>query len=459
MGVFGAFRCFQSFFSFRFSFDLKSFSSYTIKMSSTVFSTLIGKYSTWAELSAFLRSAEGGSLHIQDYPGEERAILRYVKGHSNMSLAHTRALRSVVWNTVANRPVSVTSFKSEDGESFPLLENLVNLQIEEFVDGVMIGQFYDAKTESWRIHTRSTLDAKCRYFSKNRTFAELFEEAATATFGEEDWKSALDKTVTYTWTLSHPENRIVCPVSKPRVTLVNMTQVNEDATVTGLALSTVPEVLKKVVPRQYMSREGSISASQIEMTNMVALLAMMNGNLQHQGIVIKTDSQPLKRWKMRSVAYKTVRQLRGNTARRDFLWMDLWSKGSLVQYLSHYPEERADSNGLINRWKTITQNAYKTYVDAFKARTLDRKDIEPKLRPFVYGLHNHYLTVLKPAHKSLDWKEAVKFMNERDTAQKIYALNWEIRRSAQSQIPLEPPASSARVPEVPPEVAEDSVTA
>lgn len=417
-------------------------------MSSTVFSTLLSAHSSWAPLSAYLRSAEGGSLHIQDYPGEERAIIRYVKGHSNMSLPHTRAFRSVLWDTATNKPLSVTAFKSEDGECFPLLENLVNLQIEEFVDGVLIGQFYDAKTESWRIHTRSTLDAKCRYYSKSRSFAELFEEATKATFGDEDWTSALDKSATYTWTLSHPENRIVCPVSKPRVTLVNITQVNEDSTLVSVPLSTVPEVLKKVVPRQYMNREGVISAGQIEMTNLVALLAMMNGNLQHQGIVIKADSQPLQRWKMRSVAYKTVRLLRGNTARRDFLWMDLWSKGSLAQYIAHYPEERGESNALINRWKVITQNAYKTYVDAFKARTLDRKDMEPKLRPFVYGLHNHYLTVLKPAHKSLDWKEAVKFMNERDTAQKIYALNWELRKATQNQIPLEPPASSSKASEV-----------
>lgn len=418
-------------------------------MSSTVFSTLLSAHSSWASLSAYLQSAEGGSLHIQDYPGEGKAIIRYVKGHSNMGLEHTRAFRSVIWDTVTNTPVSVTAFKSEDGECFPLLENLVNLQIEKFVDGVLIGQFYDAKTESWRIHTRSTLDAKCRYYSKTRSFAELFEEAAKATFGEEDWKSSLDKTATYTWTLSHPENRIVCPISKPRLTLVNITQVKEDATIADIPLSTVEETLKKVVPRQYMSREGAISASQIEMTNMVALLAMMNGNLQHQGIVIKADSQPFQRWKMRSAIYKTVRHMRGNTARRDFLWMDLWSKGSLSQYTAHYPEERADSNALINRWKVITQNSYKTYVDAFKARTLDRKDIDPKLRPFIYGLHNHYLTVLKPAHKSLDWKEAVKFMNERDTAQKIYVLNWELRRSAQSQIPLEPPVSSMKASEVP----------
>ncbi len=412
-------------------------------MSSTIFNTLIATYPTWATLSAYLRSAEGGALHIQDYT--DLAIIRYVKGHSNVSLPHVRAFRSVVWNKETNKPVSVSTFKSEDGESFPLLENLVNLQIEEFVDGVMIGQFWDASTESWRIHTRSTLDAKCRYFSKTRSFAELFADATDKVVDTE----ILDKSITYTWILSHPENRIVCPVVKPRATLVSTIRILPDATVEMVPLASAPDGIRHLIPRQYMSREGAITSGQIEMTNFVALLAMMNGNLQHQGIVIKSESQPFQRWKMRANAYKTVRQMRGNTARRDFLWMDLWSKGSLVQYITHYPEERGESNALITKWKAITQDAYKAYVDAFKARTLDRKSIAAKLRPFVYGMHNHYLTVLKPSHKSLDWKEAVRFMNERDTAQKIYALNWEIRKSAeaQAQIPLEPPASSTRVQE------------
>lgn len=409
----------------------------------SIFSDLKSDHATWAALSSYLRSAEGGALHVHEYGTDSLAIIRYVKGHSNMSLPHVRAFRSVVWNTADNVPVSVTAFKSEDGESFPLLENLSNLQIEEFADGVMIGQFWDVTTETWRIHTRSTLDARCRYFSKTRSFKELFDQTWNLTFAE-DVYGTLDKSVTYTWVLTHRENRIVCPATIPRITLVQMTRVNADATVEQISLSAAPEALKKCVPRQYMNRDGPITAGQIDMTNVAALLAMMNGSLQHQGIVIKSDSQPFRRWKMRSNIYKTVRLLRGNSARRDFLWMDLWSKGRMTEYLNHFPEERSEAQVVQNAWKIITQDTYKAYVDGFKARTIDRKTIHPKLRPFVYALHNHYLTVLKPTHKPLDWKEAVRFMNERDTAQKIFAINWDVRKAAQSQIPLEPLPTSYR---------------
>lgn len=419
----------------------------------SIFSNLKATHESWSALSSYLRSAEGGSLHVQEYGTEGLAIVRYVKDHSNMSLPHVRAFRSVVWNTAENVPVSVTAFKSEDGEQYVLSENMRHLQVEEFVDGVMIGQFWDAKTESWRIHTRSTLDAKCRYYSKTRSFADLFQEAWLMTFDQEVYNT-MDKTVTYTWILSHRENRIVCPAVVPRLTLVQMTRVNADATVESVKLTEAPELLKKLVPRQYMSRD----AVGMDVTHVAALLAMMNGNLQHQGIVLKNDAEPFRRWKMRSTMYKTVRQLRGNSARRDFLWMDLWSKGLMTDYLTHYPEERGAANNILNAWKSITQDTYKAYVDGFKARTLDRKTIHPRLRPFVYALHNHYLTVLKPAHKPLDWKEAVRFMNERDTAQKIFAINWDVRKAAQSTIPLEPLPTSHRV-ELPADtapVAEDA---
>jgi hypothetical protein len=438
-----------SFLNFYFIPFLSTMASIT---SNTVFADLIQSHPSWTGLSGFLRSSEGGSLTIQDYEGD-LSVIRYVKGHSNMSLSHVRAFRSVVWNTAENRPVSVTAFKSEDGEAVdPTILQQSNIRIEEFVDGVMIGQFWDGA--NWRIHTRSTLDAGSRYFSK-RSFADLFEDAKQSTFGSADLESLLDRTVSYTWVLQHPENRIVCPVQKPRLTLVAMIRVEADSTVSNLALSTAPAGVP--VPKEYMNRsEDSANASPADALGVMTLLIMMKGNLNHQGIVVKTAGEPFRRWKVRSEMYKTVRHLRGNTARRDFLWMDLWSKGLLSSYMAHYPEERLESNNLINRWKSVTADTYKFYVDGFKARTLDRKDIPAKFRPLVYGLHNHYLTVMKPSHKALDWREAVKFMNERDTAQKIFVLNWDLRKENQENqntIPLEPLPTSAK-PSAEPTAAE-----
>jgi hypothetical protein len=316
------------------------------------------------------------------------------------------------------------------------------------------------------------MDAKCRYYSK-RSFAELFTEAAVASYGGAPLTDRLEKGVAYTWCLQHPENRVVCPVQKPRLVMVAAFRIGADANLEQVAAPT-----GILTPRVYYTKGAEASVGRMDMTpvlnvigmvnrqdhdqdgaqhvsdtsspayvpvdipGVISMISSMRGSVRYQGVVIKDASQPYKRWKLRAQVYNQVRKMRGNSARRDFLWMDMWGKGSLEEYLKYFPEERRPANDVILRWKTITQQVFKLYIDGFKARTMDRSQIPAKFRPLVYGLHNLYMTSLKPAHKTLDWKEVVRWMNDRDTAQKIFVINWDLRQE-RSAIPLEPAATSA----------------
>jgi hypothetical protein len=396
---------------------------------SSVFATIKSAYPTWDAFRAYLTSAEGGNLSVISHDEHELAVIRYVKGVSNMALPHVGAFRSVVWDTARHVPVSVTPFKSEQGESAPQIAD--GITVEEFADGVLIGQFWDRKTESWRVHTRSTLDARCRYFSK-RSFSVLFYEALGPVVPNLE---VLDTSVCYSWVLSHPENRIVCEVPKPAVTLVGQYRVAEDASFVEIPREETPAALAAALPKAF---------STTDVMGTLGMMAAMNGSLKSQGIVMKCAGQPMKRWKLRSQLYKTVRHMRGNQARLDFLWMDMWSKGTLNEYLRYYPEERSAINSVVNRWKAITQDVFKIYTDVFKARTAEKSTIPAKYRPLVYGVHNMYMNVLKPqGGRSVTWADVVKHMNGLDTAQKIFVLNWDLRqeRSAES-VPIEPTASS-----------------
>jgi hypothetical protein len=163
-----------------------------------------------------------------------------------------------------------------------------------------------------------------------------------------------------------------------------------------------------------------------------------------QGLVAKSG---FDRYKLRTEAYNTIRRRRGNSARRDYLWLSEWRSGTLPAYLSLYPEERMMANTTIARWKQATNEVYHWYVSVFKARDTPKHQIPPKYRPLVYGLHNEYMNTLKPAGKSVDWKACLNFMNTRDTAQMLFVMNWDLRQTATrlgvSSIPLEPPTTSA----------------
>jgi hypothetical protein len=397
----------------------------------SVFSSLSSLYPTWSALKTFLTGETGGYLRIDDHstPEQPFALIRYVKGKSNMALPHVRFFRSVVWDVIKNLPVSVAPHKSQDGESMPNSQSTTDYTIERFIDGVMICGFFDTYNKVWRFHTRSTLNANCRFYSQTKSFRQMFDEAVSTLMTWSNFIGSLNPTTQYTWVLQHPENRIVVNFTTPTVVCVHKQTYLDGTFVPVTASPTIFDVAKVPV------------ASWSELT---AKLQLENAQFKHnfQGYVIK-NTVTGERWKVRGEAYNRVRRLRGNSARRDYLWLSLWRSGTLRDYLALYPEERQSANAIVEKWKQITNTVYHIYVDVFKVRSMPKAAIPPKYRPFVFGLHNLYINELKPQSKSVDWKTALQYMNGRDTAQALYAINWEVRQMSQSAIPLESQADAA----------------
>jgi hypothetical protein len=390
----------------------------------SVFSSLSNTYPTWGALSVFLTSEAGGYLRVDDHstPEQPFALIRYVKGKSNFSLPHVGSFRSVVWDVLKNEPVSVAPVKSETGESMPPTPSTDAFIIERFIDGVMICGFYDQYNKVWRFHTRSTLNANCRFYSQTKSFRQMFEEGVFTAMTWSNFLASLDPTTQYTWVLQHPENRIVVHVTTPTVVCVQK-QTYLSGTLVAVTTPTLFDVAKITV------------ASWSDLSNK---LQLENAHFKHnlQGYVIKNGLS--FRWKVRGEAYNRVRKLRGNSARRDYLWLSQWRTNTLRDYLALYPEERHSANAIVDKWKTISRTVYNLYTDVFKARSLPKAQIPPKYRPFVFGLHNMYINELKPQSKTVDWQTALQYMNTRDTAQALYAINWEVRAQNQQQvIPLE----------------------
>lgn len=389
----------------------------------SVYANLIASFPTWSALYTHLTATL--KLRVEDYslPDSPYALIRYVKGQTDLSNPVSRAFRSVVWDTIAHRPVSVTSWKSADGESLPD-GPITDYRVEPFYDGTLIGLFWDTYSGRWRIHTRSILDARCRYYSNTKTFADMF----WGLMRDADL-SALNRAYSYSFILQHPENRIVCAVSSPRSQIVDICAIDTDGTIVWNP--TPPNT--PLVPRL------------TDWVSVRSTLSEFNTRFGHnyQGFVVKSADG--RRWKLRTPEYNRVRALRGNSPRRDYLWLKAWRDDKLRDYLRLFPEERRDADAMVARWKTVTTDVYHIYCDVFKARSMDRKSIPPKYRPLVYGLHSLYIETLKPAGKTVDWKACLEFMNTKDVAQMLFVLNWEYRQALRdmgaSAIPIEPPSA------------------
>lgn len=385
----------------------------------SVFTDLISVYTNWPALSSFLKSADGGYLRIDDLSTAESpyAIIRYVKGRSDLSMPHVRAFRSVVWDTLEHRPVSVTPFKSVDGESLPTDGTPTDYRIEQFYDGVLIGMWWDKYNNRWRIHTRSTIDGNCRFYSQTTSFAQMFWGTLSPL-----QLTALDPNKCYAWILQHPENRIVCPVKTATVRCLHEVTISSNGNLEWSAPSFPPLT-------------GFNSWSDV-----LSRVADWNARFGYAVQGIHVSGPNGQRWKVRTPAYNMMRTMRGNTPRRDYVWLDAWRHQRLSQYLAVFPEERISANRIVDAYKRTTGEVYHWYVDVFKARTVDRKTIPVKFRSFVFGLHTKYMTELKPQNKTLDWKAAVEYMNTRDVPQMLYVINYETRYATRTidSLPIEP---------------------
>jgi hypothetical protein len=385
-------------------------------MNITTYKNLIDRFATSEALFAHLKSAEGGGLvvTVPEFTADNPlAVITYNKEKSNMAHPDVEYFRSVVWDLRKNRPVCVAPSR---GRKFADAVASAPFMVEDFVDGVMINMFHHAGI--WHITTRSRLDADSGFYSK-RTFADLFWETFRNTgLKKEDFSTAYG----YSWVMQHPDERVVVapPYGIAKLTLVEATEIHADGTVTvtsgGGALRDADFVPAKA---KALLLEEHILTSLADVKARVEAWGRRFGS-QWQGLVVKAmgpDGQP-RRWKLRSSQYDAARLLRGNQANRVYRWMELWGK-KLEDYMRLFPEERSDAETAIAAFKACTQELYDLYQKVYRRRELPLGKAPQKYRKLLWDAHK--------ANAGAYFANTRKFMNEQDTARKVWLINYERR--------------------------------
>jgi hypothetical protein len=346
----------------------------------TVFSDLVATYPTWDQLLVFLTSPEGGSLRVISSASDTLAIIRYTKDVSDFEKAHVPFFRSVVWDTVTNRPVSVAPVKALQGNP----ETGVSLRVTDFVDGTMFHAFCVNSTV--RIATRTSLDAGGKFYS-TRSFAELFGDAFPDL--TEFLSSVLENGYYASFVLQHPEHRTVQKLVEPRVyvTYYGKVSPNGDACMSALP-SDWPERLASYAPQVYeesIAYEDSKEASNHLRQN-------PSGHLW-QGLVFQ-DIASSRRWRLRNPAFVAVRALRGGEANPMERFLRLRDQGLVKKYLEYFREESDELWKFEQTLRLRTQELYTAYNEMNKLKTKTMKQLPYCLRPHVYALHGLYLASL-----------------------------------------------------------------
>jgi hypothetical protein len=359
------------------------------------------EFPTAQALFAWLRSDVGGRFMVREAPEMPLAMIYYQKGVTDMTVPHAEWFRSVVWDAEAHRPVCCgpsrgRKFAEADAENIPYC------MVEDFVDGVMINMFHYAG--AWRLATRTVLGANNSFYGK-RAFGELFWE----TFDSVGLSTEmLDPYATYSWVLQHPEERIVVATAFgiPRLTLVESTDPR-----VKYAQSDSTEPLVRFCPKRY-------KLSTLEDVKQCVVDNGQRFGPGWQGLVIKGFG---RRWKLRSVEYDEARSLRGNQAKLPYLWLERWSAGRLTDYLSVYPEEALAAESVIETFKAATKEAHSYYLQIWREHAMPLGQAPHKYRKLLWEAHE--------AGKGAYFPHFRQFMNDQDTARKLWLVNYDQRSS------------------------------
>ena len=375
------------------------YSNYTMSYSVPYFKEFVNTYPTFQEWKTYceqqhVRVIDGLNRHPSPSDARQRyAILRYDKTYSNTQTMAHGFFRSVIWDTVAHRPVCVAPPKASD----QTLEASSSHRCEEFLEGVMVNAFLDA-SGTVQLATRSKLGATGTFYS-SRSFQDLLTEALQkkGIQGVQGIKDILGSHTFASFLLQHPEHRIVSRIMEPSLYLIHRGSVSEDGTVTLQEVNEGPFAIPTVTVPENTSPEA-----------LVIQLAEQKG-WQWQGLVFKDGHG--SRWRLRSKAYTMVRTLRGESPRRDVQFLNLRGKGMMETYLYYFPEEKDAMWALEGSLRNLTQNLYQQYVTVHIKHQMKFAELPAFWKPHVFSLHSLFLGTLKEKGHFIRKQEVIQYMN------------------------------------------------
>ena len=327
---------------------------------------------------------------------------------------------SGVYRSVVHRDGNVVCMappKALRMEVLSVTHSAYGCMAEEVVEGTMVNLFYDAG--AWRLATRGTVGAKCRFYKGSTTFRVMFLEAANYCNLDFD---VLPKDQCYSFVLQHPDNRIVAKVDNPQLSLVDTYQlVGTRATRVGYTdeLATLLAETTVAFPDRW-----PISDFQ----SAVDMYASPGTHYATPGIMFRVGDSYI-RAKVRNPNYEAVRSLRGNHPKEQFRYLTLRQLNEVDNYLSYYPEDRETFAAFSKQTDSFVKLLHSSYVRARPMREGD-ESVDRYLLPHVRALHKIYLRALRPQGRRVHRQVVESYVRHLPAARLMYAINYPLRSEA-----------------------------
>ncbi len=406
--------------------------SYTLSL----FHDLRNQHPTWDAMKAFLTGADGGSLVCKERDGGKYAVVFAKKGVSSMDKPHSKWFRSVVWNKETNLPVSVMTQKAEAGCDELLQAEKLPLgvqRISEYLEGVTLTVFREAGSAEVHVSSRSQFGAGGKFYKQaTKSFAAMLADALSGAPLSSLLGDPVEGIGQYASVLlQHPEHRVVTDIRVPLVFVLQSGEILSDGTI---RVCETPAAGGQAKPETYFGPAAGVTVA-----DWFAELAA-GKPWGWQGVML--HDMMGRRWRIRSMVYRMIRSMRGNTPRADERFFGLRAAGLVKTYLIYYPEEKA-AFWKYEQWlRGATTHLFQLYTDVHKTHMLSADSVDGAWRTHIGALHTLYLTTLRPEGRTVKMAEVVAYMNGLPAPRLLYLMNLGHRRAAAARAKntLAPPA-------------------
>ena len=309
----------------------------------------------------------------------------------------------------------------------------IQYTVEEFVDGTMINAFYDEDLQCWQIATRSSVGAEISFymekgFKQEDTFSYMFYDICNEIKFD---INSLDKTLVYSFVMQHPCNRIVKPIKRKALYLVEIYRIhNEDLHNQYITTEVCPEIAAVILnlstPTLYDSNIKCNDTKRIDKIR--SAYASKNTRYDIVGVFIKNNLG--QRFKYRNPNYNYVKKLRGNNPKLQFQYLHLRKDHLVTQYLMYYPEHTELFDGFQQILHEYTRGLYENYVSCFILKKGNLGDYPEKYQSMMKDVHREiYISRLMHTRERMNLSHVIDYVNTVPPAKMMFLTNFDMRRN------------------------------
>jgi hypothetical protein len=256
--------------------------------------------------------------------------------------------------------------------------NLSSCTVEYFIEGTMINLFWNSYKEEWDIATKSVYGGVTSTDDGVMTFDKMFYECVKHTGLD---ISILDRNITWSFVMQHPSNMIVNPILTPMLYLVECYKT--DATIPNK----LPIIKINDIDAKYKELPVKFANKLPNNTSYSSLTEQINETTS-VGIVIKSHDG--ERCKIMNNQYKYIHELLCNTSNKLLRFLRLNENSKVNEYLKYYPEDKSLYDLYNTKFNNIVTNSYNTYVSCFIKKEMRFKDLDNKIKPIIWNIHEVY---------------------------------------------------------------------